>query len=237
MGFFSRKSKTQESIRIKGFPGHIDTCKCLYLAAEKGVDIEYDLLDLTRSEQQQDSYLSLSPFEKIPCLVVDDTVIPGVTAILPFIDIRGAGQSLTPRKAARLGEQNYWIEVGMNQVMPHVSTLLDEHVLENMTDADYVPDQDKIDKAIQAIEIVLDAVDRQLDGKEYFADDYTFADVHWVAYIHFCEITGHSDLVDKRSNLKAWFERIRNRKNGNINVYNVMPSLDQIKGKVLKNVA
>lgn len=237
MGFFSRKSKAQASIQIKGFPGHIDTCKCLYLAAEKGVNIEVDLLDLTRSEQQQNSYHTLSPFEKIPCLVEGETVIPGVASILPFIDIKGSGQSLTPRKAARLGEQNYWIEVGMNQLMPHVSTLLEEHVLKNMTDADYVPDQDKIDIATRAIETALDAVDRQLDGNQYIADDYTFADVHWISYIHFCGITGHSDLVDKRSNLKAWFERIRNRKNGNVNSYNVMPSLEQIKGKVLKNVA
>ncbi|MDX2504281.1 MAG: glutathione S-transferase family protein [Gammaproteobacteria bacterium] len=222
---------------MRGFPGHIDTCKCLYLGAEKGVQIDFNTLDLTGNEHQADAYLSLSPFGKIPCLGEGDTVISGAAAILPYIDIKGAGQSLTPRKAARLGEQNYWIEVGQHEVMPHINTIIDEQVLFQMKDKDYKPDQSKIDAALQAIDKVFDAADKQLEGKDYFASDYTFADVHWVAYMHFCEITGHHDLLNKRPNLKSWLERIKTRKNGTQITYNVLPDLEQIKNKELKHVA
>lgn len=237
MGLFSRKKKSQGNIHMRGFPGHIDTCKCLYLVAEKGVKIDFSLLDLTGHEHEADAYLTLSPFGKIPCLGEGDTVISGAAAILPYLDVKGVGQSLAPRKAARLGEQNYWIEVGQNQVLPHVNTLLDEQVLKPMEDAAYVPDQDKINNAISEIDRAFSVADMQLEGKDYFANDYTFADIHWAPYMHFCEITGHHDLLSKRSNLQKWFDRIKARKNGANNTYNVLPSLDQIKNKELRSVA
>ncbi len=237
MGLFSRKKKSQGNIHMRGFPGHIDTCKCLYLGAEKGVPIDFNMLDLTGNEQNADAYLSLSPFGKVPCLGEGDTVISGAAAILPYIDVKGAGQSLTPRKAARLGEQNYWIEVGQREVLPHINTLLDEQVLRKMQDADYKPDQSKIDTALRAIDRVLEVADKQLQDRDYFAIDYTFADIHWAPYIHFCELTGHDDLLSSRPNLKAWIERIKARKNGTQITYNVLPSLQQIKSKDLKHVA
>jgi len=237
MGLFSRKKKSQGNIHMRGFPGHVDTCKCLYLAAEKGVPLDTDLLDLTGHEQEADAFRALSPFGKIPCIGDGDLVISGAAAILPYIDVKGAGQSLTPRKAARLGEQNYWIEVGQQQVMPHVNTLLEEQLLKPMSDTTYTPDQEKIEAAVNEIDQALVFADKQLEGRDYFAGDFTFADIHWVPYLHFCEITGHADLLEKRSHLKKWFDRIKSRKNGARRTYDALPSLDQIKGKELKYVA
>lgn len=237
MGLFSRKKKSNGKLHMRGFPGHIDTCKCLYLGAEKGVPIDFNMLDLTGNEQNADAYLSLSPFGKIPCLGEGDTVISGAAAILPYIDVKGAGQSLTPRKAARLGEQNFWIEVGQREVLAHVDTLLGEHVLQSMMDSDYSPDQSKIDIALRKIDQVFEVADKHLQDRDYFAIDYTFADIHWAPYIHFCEITGHGDLLDNRPNLKAWLERIKSRKNGTQITYNVLPGLQQIKNKEFQHVA
>lgn len=237
MGLFSRKKKPQVNIHMRGFPGHIDTCKCLYLVAEKGVRVQFDLLDITVKEHEGDAYRRLSPFAKVPCLGEGETVISGVSAILPYLDVKGQGQSLTPRKAARLGEQNYWVEVGQTRVLPHVNTLLDEQVLNPMLDAGYIPDQDKVNAAVLDIDLAFAVADRQLEGRDYFASDYTFADIHWAPYLHFCEITGHQDLINKRPHLKSWFERIKGRKNGSSNTYHVMPSLEQIRNKELRNVA
>lgn len=237
MGLFSRKKKTQGNIHMRGFPGHVDTCKCLYMAAEKGVKIDPDLLDLTGHEDEGSAFRALSPFGKIPCLGEGDLVTSGAAAILPYLDIRGGGQSLAPRKAARLGQQNYWIEVGQYRLLPHVNTLLDEQVLKTMGDPDYTPDQAAIDAALEAIEQVFTVADRFLDGREYFAEDFSFAEIHWAPYLHFCEITGHGDLIGKHANLKQWFDRVKSRKNGSRSPCDALPSLDQIKGKELRNVA
>jgi len=237
MGLFSKKKKSQSNLHMRGFPGHVDTCKCLYLGAEKGLQIDFNMLDLAGNEQKADAYLSLSPFGKVPCLGEGDTIISGVAAILPYIDIKGGGQTLVPRKAAKLGEQNYWIEVGQSVVLPHINTLINEQVLKQMMNADHLPEQSKIDAALRAIDKVFDVVDKHLQNRDYFAMDYTFADVHWVPYIHFCEITGHEDLLNNRPNLKAWLERIKSRKNGAQLTYNVLPNLEQIKSKQLEQVA
>lgn len=237
MGLFSRKKKSQGNIHMRGFPGHVDTCKCLYMAAEKGVKIDPDLLDLTGHEEEDSAFRALSPFGKIPCLGEGDLVTSGVAAILPYLDIRGSGQSLTPRKAARLGQQNYWIEVGQYRVLPHVNTLLDEEVLKTMSDSNHTPDQSAVGAALEAMEQVFTIADQFLDNRKYFAEDFSFADVHWAPYLHFCEITGHGDLIGKYPNMKQWFGRIKSRKNGSMNTYEALPSLDQIKGKELKNVA
>jgi len=237
MGLFSRKKKSQGNIHMRGFPGHVDTCKCMYLASEKGVQIDTDLLDLTGHEDEAEAFRALSPFGKIPCLGDGDLVISGTAAILPYIDIKGAGQSLTPRKAAHLGEQNYWIEVGQQKVLPHVNTLLEEQVLKTMSDTGYTPDTVKVEAALGHLDQAFGYADKQLEGRDYFAGDYTFADIHWVPYLHFCEITGHGDLLDKYPHLKLWFGRARARKNGTRSTYDVLPSLEQIKGKELKYVA
>jgi glutathione S-transferase len=98
------------------------------MAAEKGVRIQTDLLDMTGHEEDGAAFRKLSPFGKVPCLSEGDLVISGAAAILPYIDIRGAGQSLTPRKAARLGEQNFWIEVGQQRLLPFINILVEVHV-------------------------------------------------------------------------------------------------------------
>jgi len=236
VGLFSRKKKAQASFHIQGFPGHVDTCKCLYLAAEKGVAVEAALLDLTGREHEADAFLALSPFGKIPCLDDGDLVISGAAAILPYLDIKG-GRSLAPKKAANLGDQDYWIEVGQSQVLPHVNILLDEQILKPMSAPAYRPDQEKIDVAVAEIDQVFYFVDTHLENKGYFAGSFTFADIHWVPYLHFCEITGHGDLLAKRPHLKRWFDQIKSRKNGAQSTYAVLPSLDQIKGKDLEYVA
>ena len=232
MGFFSRKKKVIKKLQLKGFPGHIDTCKCLYLAAEKKLDIELALLDLVEQDQNKDAYLSISPFGKIPSLIDDSLVVSGVAAVLPYIDIKGSGQSLTPKKAANLGLQNYWIEVGTEKLLPHINTLIEERFINPMHDTSYVENQEKITMAKDKINHAFAIADKHLSDKNHFANDYTFAEVHWVPYLHFCSITNQQDLIDKHPSLKQWFEKMQSKPS-----YQVLPSDEEIKGKDFKNVA
>lgn len=237
MGLFSRKKKSGGNIHMRGFPGHVDTCKCLYLAAEKGVQMDVELVDLTDREHENDAFRALSPFGKIPCLGEGDLVISGAAAILPYLDVRGSGQSLTPRKAARLGEQNYWIEVGQHRVLPHINSLVEEQVLKPMTNPSYTPDAARIDAAVSAVELVFSVADQHLNGKDYFAGDYSFAEIHWAPYLHFWVMTGYEGRLARYPHLKLWFDRIKSRQNHGRSTYAVLPSLKQIQGKELKYVA
>lgn len=237
MALFSRKKKDQDGIALKGFPGHVDTCKCLYLAAEKGVRLQSDLLDVTCSEHDGDGFRRLSPFGKVPCLVEGDVVLSGAPAVLSYLDIRGGGQSLTPRKAARLGEQNYWIEVGQARVAPAVDVLIREEMLGPMCTPGYAADKARVAAACAEIDAVLTHADRWLADKDHFAGEFSFADVHWAPYLHFCGVTGHGDLLAACGNLQRWMERIKARKNGTARTYEVLPTQDRIRRKDMRFVA
>ncbi len=237
MGLFSRKKKPEGGIHLRGFPGDVDTCKCLYLAAEKGVHMDVELVDVTDREHENAAFRTLSPFGKVPCLGEGDLVIAGAAAILPYLDIRGNGPSLTPKKAARLGDQNYWIEVGQYRVLPHVHNLINEYALKPMSTPSYTPDAGKIDTDVNAVEQVFRVADAFLEGKNYFAGDYSFAEIHWAPYLHFWVMTGQESRLDAHSNLKRWFERIKARESQGRNTYGVLPSLKQIQGKELRYVA
>lgn len=237
MGLFSKKKTVQRNLKLHGFPGHIDTSKCLYLAAEKGMKIDTVLLDLTVNEDQDTEYLNLSPFGKIPCLDDNQKMVCGISSILPYMDIKGAGKSLTPRKAAHLGEQNYWVEVGQTEVMPQVNTLLDELIIKAMTKPDSTSDKARIDSAVKALDRAFSLADEHLEGMDYFTNDFSFAEIHWLPYLHFTDITGHGELINKYPNLQRWFNQVKARKNASTLTYSALPSLEQIKGKELRFAA
>lgn len=221
MGLFSRKKKSAEKVRLLGHPGHADTCKSLYLAAEKGVQLDAELIDIHNEQNADGTLRSLSPFGKLPCLVEGDFVTSGIAAVLPYLDVRGGGQPLTPRKAQHLGTQNYWIEIGARDVLSQVEAL-----------ADGQPAQDE-----DGLQQVFAGMDAQLQGKEYIVGAFSFADVHWVAYLHLCDAAEQGGLVDGLSNLKAWFERMKTRKGNHGIAYDALPSAADIQRKAFTNAA
>ncbi len=101
------------------------------------------------------------------------------------------------------------------------------------------PDAEVLTSARTGLASMLDALDAQLAGKSYIVGDYSYADVHWTAYIHLLCVAGEDALVRERPNLHAWFERIRSRKSfsgQDLIAYELMPSLDDIRAKRLSDI-
>lgn len=220
MGLFSRKKKAAEKVRLLGHPGHADTCKSLYLAAEKGVELDPELIDIHSEQYPDETLRSLSPFGKLPCLVEGDFVTSGIAAVLPYLDVRGGGQSLTPRKAQHLGMQNYWIEIGAREALPRIEALLEGQTAQ-----------------ADGLRKIFAGMDAQLQDKEFIVGAFSFADVHWVAYLHLCQVAGQDSLIDEQSNLKAWFERMKTRKGNHGVAYEALPSAADIQRREFTSAA
>lgn len=228
LGLFSRKKKPSDRLRLIGTPDDIDTCKCLYLIAEKGMSVDYDMADRSNAQQLE----GRSAVSSLPGLATGEQTYSGISAVLPYLDIKGGGQSLVPRKAARLGDQNYWIEVGQLKVLAPLNLLLQDSI-----QGDAQADQQALEQARQQLDDVFTVADQHLADKYYFAGNFSLADVHWMSYLHFCGICGEMDLVDKYGHLKQWFVRNQSRKTANKSTYLAFPDPDQVKGKTLQNVA
>ncbi len=231
--------KTQYIMQLLGFPGDVDTLKCLLTAAEKGIEVESGVLNMPKGEQDSEDYRKISPFGIVPALKEAQYVVVGEPGTAVFVEGRGLGNRLAPRNAAVLATQMYWMEIGKDEVQPHVETLMREKVCGQMADPSHTADDAAIAAARESLADALDAFDDQLQSSEYIVGQYSYADIHWTIYIHLLTILGEGALYAKHSNIKAWFERIKVRKSfsgQDIIGYDFLPTLDEIKANVMKDV-
>ena len=231
--------KTQYIMQLLGFPGDVDTLKCLLTAAEKGIEVESGILDMTKGEQDSADYRAISPFGLTPALKEAYYTIAGEPGVGVFIEGRGLGNRLAPRNAAVLATEMYWMEVGKEDVQPHIEALMTQKVCGQMADPAFVTNDIAAQAAREALTDPLDAFDEQLTSNEFVVGVYSYADIHWTIYIHLLTVMGEGVLFARHSNIKAWFERIKAHKSfsgQDIISYDFLPTLDEIKAKVMKDV-
>lgn len=234
MGLFSKK-KSAAAMRLRGFPADPGTNKCLLMAAAKGIRLETELLDVTAGACDGPEYRRLSPFGKLPCLKEDGFLTSGAHAILAYMDVRGEGASLNPKKASILGEQNYLVDVAMRMLDPNLILLVRPLLPhgEQTGEAAVQAARAELGRAMDCAEAAL------ADGRGFLVGEYSFADIHWTACVHLCAMAGHQDLLDDRPALKAWYGRVQER-TGRLSgkrTYDYLASLEEIRDKRLKSVA
>ncbi|MGH1537961.1 MAG: glutathione binding-like protein [Gammaproteobacteria bacterium] len=239
-GASGEMKKTQYVLELIGCPADADTLKCVITAAEQGMEMNcYSLI--TDAVDNLDEYIAdLSPLSISPYLKEADFNTCGSGAITAFTDARGLGYALTPRNANLAAMQNYWVDIAETNVAPLVEQIADEVFVKGYSDANYAPDQGVIDSAGESLNVFFDALDQQLQSNKYIVcDKYTWADLHWTAYAHLLEIAGCGALINERSNVKAWFDRIKTRKAqcGQDEVaYEMLPSDEEAKQGKLRSV-
>lgn len=231
--------KTQYVMQLLGHPGDADTLKCLLVAGEKGIELESGILDIVHNQQDTEDYRELSPFGIMPAVKEANYICAGEEGVTVFIEGRGLGNRLQPRNAKTLAEQMYWIDIARSNVAPHVEVLMQQQVIGPMSDSTFQADTAAVDAAREALSAPLAAFSAQLAGNEYVVGVYSYADIHWTAYIHLLTTIGEAALLDPCRNVKAWLERIKTHKSFSgqeLIPYELMPTLEDIKTKRLKDV-
>lgn len=233
MGLFGKKKSSNKSpMRLRGFPGDTNTDKCLLMAAEKGVHLKVELLDVLEGACDLQAYRDISPFGKCPCLQEGEFITSGALSILAYLDIRGQGGQLNPKKAAILGEQNYWCQIAESIAEPAINSLLKQKVCGPMHNESFEPDEMQISASQSQLDQVFEALESQLNGKTFIVGDYSYADIYWTSVAHLCFLLDEQKQIDSRNNVKAWFEKVSSRTS-----FASLPTLDDIKHKQLKSVA
>jgi len=236
--------KTQYVMQLLGHPADADTLKCLIIAAEKGLELETRVLDVAAGEHRSEDYLHISPSGMMPALKEAHYQVCGDLGIVSFVEGRGLGNRMPPRHAEVLAQQEYWVDIARNDAGPLVQRIIDAVVVGAPQDREAgVQGQalanDAVAEARSALLPMLDALDKQLGGREYIIGPYSYADVHWTAYIHLLCIAGESALIDARPDLSAWLARVRARKSfsgQNLVAYSLLPSMDDIRANRLSDV-
>jgi glutathione S-transferase len=230
--------KNQYMMQLLGFPGDPDTLKVMLTAAEKGMEAETSVVDMSTKQQDSEDYRKISPLGILPALKEANYVVVGEHGTSVFVEGKGLGTFLAPRNAAVLADQNYWMDIGRTEVQPHVETLMQELVIGPMGDAAYTADSAAVDAARAALATPLDALNAKI-AKQYIVGDFSYADIHFTAYMHLLLVMGEADMLNSRPNVKAWFELIKKHKTNSgqdIIAYDFLPSLEDIKSKTLADI-
>ena len=113
-----------------------------------------------------------------------------------------------------------------------MNVLLEEKICGPMHDNSFTADDERTSTAHKQLEQILDALDAQLEGNNFVIGEYSYADIHWTAIAHLCTLVGEEGLIGSRSNVKAWYDRVKGRSS-----FASLPSLEDIKHKQLRSVA
>ena len=182
----------------------------------------------------------VTPLSITPCLREADFYICGGDAITSFIDARGLGYSLTPRNAMLAAIQNYWVDIATSNVAPEVEQIVDEVFSKKYENPSYNSDANIVKTSSSNLEVYFDALEKQLNGNKYITcNKYTWADVHWAAYVYLCVLSGCERLVEDRKNVAQWWNRVNSRKSQcgqNIVAVDYLPNKEEMNQGTLKSV-
>lgn len=202
MGFFSKKKdSSNQKIEFIGIHGQVATIKSLLLAAIRGVSMDINFAKTDIKPDQLHSYQNINISDQVPILKQGDFSVSGARGIQTYIDIRGTGASLYPRKARVLGQQNYWIEVGYKILAPAVQAIVDDQGNDDI--------QTQCDK-------VLASLDGILEENQFVAGPLTLADPQVAAYIYVLKGAGKD--LQAYSNITNWITRLEGEMSGDLKV-------------------
>lgn len=200
MGFFSKKKdSSNQKIIFMGIHGQAATIKSLLLAGIRGVPMDVDFAEADIKPDQLHSYQTINSSDKAPILTQGDFSVAGARGIQTYIDIRGNGASLYPRKARVLGQQNYWIEVCYKVLAPVVQAIANSESNEDIEDQ---------------CNHILTSLNTILADNQFVAGPLSLADPHVASYIYVLRGTG-KDLQDY-SNITNWITRLEDQMSDNL---------------------
>jgi glutathione S-transferase len=212
---------------LYGVAGCTDTSKCLFAAAEKGIDIDGRHLDVNSASDMAQIQAG-SPFGVLPLLKDVDFYVYGIEAILSYLDDKGFGKSLVPRNSVATATQYQWSYVAQKVFAPEVEKISDGNI-------------DK--EALEKVKSILSELDKQLTTKtqrgDYIAGEFSLVDIHWAPYIHKSCLYGHEAIIDAYPAVKTWWSHMKVRKSTSKEdyvAYTVLPSLQEISNNIVRSV-
>jgi GSH-dependent disulfide-bond oxidoreductase len=184
--------------------------KVSIMLEEIGLSYEPHRVDFDRQEQKTPEFLSLNPNGKIPAII--DPQGPGGKplglfesgAILQYLGEKTG--KLLPADPARRYQTIQWVHFQMAFVGPMFGQVGFFHKFAGKDFEDKRPRDRYVDESKR----ILSVMDTRLDGREWFMDEYTIADIATLGWVrNLIGYYGARDLVafDSFANVAAWLER------------------------------
>lgn len=182
-------------------------------AAECGVGLELEEVDLMGGANRQSDYLSINPAGQLPCLVMTNgDMLAEVTAICEYLDECADGTSLLGESAEERASVRMWTRrVDLNICEPLTNGFRYSEGLELFKDRMItIPEAADGLKQI-AREKTAWLNDLMADGRDFIAGDkISLADVLLYCFLAFAGAVGQP-YDQNLAHIHAWFERMAAR--------------------------
>ena len=181
-------------------------------AAERGIDLATETVDIMAGENRKEPYLSKNPGGGSPCLETDDgQFVAEITAICEYLDEKQPGESLIGATPEERANTRMWVRrVDLGICEPLANGFRFSEGLELFKDRmRVVPEGADGLKAIAQDKLTW--LDGLIEGQEFIAGDkLTLADILLFCFLSFGETVGQPLNADNR-NIAAWYERMKAR--------------------------
>lgn len=181
-------------------------------AAERGIDLPTEDIDLMAGENRQETHLKKNPSGQSPCLELDDgTCLAEITAICEYLDEVSDGTSLIGNTPEQRAETRMWTRrVDLNICEPLANGFRFSEGLPLFKDRIVT-----VPEAAEGLKRIaqdrLSWLDKQLEGKTYLCGErLTLADILLYCFLAFGATVGQP-LNPDNANVNAWFERMAAR--------------------------
>ncbi len=202
---------------LRGHPKCADTGKCLQTAAEKGLDVDVEVI----SDVDSSDFRAISPFGLAPVLHEFEMVVCGTGPVLSYLDDKGFGPSLVPRNGISRAVMYEWALIASQCAAPHIG--------------------DSINK--DGLTPLFDAFEQQVLNPprrgDFICGEFTLADIHWASLCNLIDIGGAGDLISSRSGVAKWYDKVKSHPSTSkeqIIPFTVLPNAADISAGTMRGV-
>ena len=178
----------------------------VWLLEELGLDYDVQKYELKPASLRTEEYTKIHPMNRVPSIEDGDVSMFESGAIVQYILAKhGNGQLAPTVDAPNFHKYLQWFHYCEGMLMPPVNTIVVQTILlpEERRDASVLA------QATKLLTRMLTAVEKELEGQDYIAGDFSGADI---MSRHACIVAQRlgADVSDK-PNVSAYIERLKGR--------------------------
>ena len=178
--------------------------------AEKGIEMEFQQLDIMASEHKSEEMTALNPVQRIPILLLDDgTAISETISICRYFEAVQPNPCLMGETPLEIATIDMWLRrVEEKLLMPVANVLRHTNPRMAVLENPQVPEWGEVNR--EKVAWMLDILDAELAGRDYIAGDaFSVADITALVAVDFMRVI-KMELGD-RQHLRRWHDRVSSR--------------------------
>jgi glutathione S-transferase len=192
-------------IKLYTFPQSSNSRKVRIALIEKGLEFERIPIDLTKKEQKNPEYLKINPFGQVPALDDEGFIVYDSTVINEYLEDEYPYPPLLPKDSDGRARARM-----MEDFRDNLFNLASTQLNRELRKPEGERNPQTIESARAEIVKCFDRIEKELQGREYLAGEFSLADIAFMPNLDSLERMNIA-IDAKYKNVLAWIARLKAR--------------------------